>query len=118
MLIPYIQNAYLTQAATCNQGASLELLLSSAASLLYMGYPYIKYQLPAGPVCPSSHDLPWLSKPLILLIYTTTWLTPAQTQGIHPTLSQTSCNTCVTLTTWHNTHPPLGTSYPLLMTSV
>src|ERR1035438_6646775 len=101
-LVSYIQNTYLTQATTCNQGASLELLLSSTASLLYMGYHYVKYQLPAGPVCPSSHDLPWLSKPLILPIYTTTWLTPAQTQGIHPTLSRTLCNAHVSLTTWCN----------------
>ena len=28
--------AYLTMATTCSQGASIELLLSSAASLLYM----------------------------------------------------------------------------------
>src|ERR1035438_8649449 len=37
----------------------------------YTGYHYIKYQLPTGPMCPSSHDLAWLSKPLIPLIYST-----------------------------------------------
>src|ERR1700733_5592573 len=36
----------------------------------YTGYHYIKHLLPTGPMCPSSHDLPWLSKPLILLIFT------------------------------------------------
>ena len=69
----YIQLVYLTQAATCSCGASLELLLSSAASHnLYRGYHYVKYQLPTGPICPSSHDLPWLSKPLVHPIYPAT----------------------------------------------
>ena len=67
-------------------------------------------------MCPSSHDLPWLSKPLILLIYPTT--DHLQTQGIHPTLSQTSCNTCVTLTLQHNTHTTPEHNHPLLMMSV
>src|ERR1035438_10461337 len=83
---PYIQQVYLTQAAMCSQGASLELLLGSAASHnLYTGYHYIKYQLPAGPMCPSSHNLPWLSKPLVCLIY---FITADQhqhnPQGVHP----------------------------------
>src|ERR1035438_6062982 len=92
---PYIQQVYLTQAATCSQGASSELLLSSATSHnLYRGYHYIKYRLPAGPMRPSSHDLPWLSKPLVCPIYST--LT-SQYQGIHPTLSQTLCNTHITI---------------------
>ena len=58
----------------------------------------------------SSHDLPWLSKPLVPLIYTATQ--PTQTQGIHPTLSQTSCNTRVTLNIQHNAHPALGKLSP------
>src|SRR5271168_2607743 len=77
---------YLMTAATCSHSVSLELLLSSAASHNpYRGYHYIKYQLPTGPMHPSSHDLPWLSKPLVLQIYPSIMPPPHKPpQGILP----------------------------------
>src|ERR1700722_4024298 len=57
---------YLTQAAICNQGASLELLLSSHC-LTYStwGTTYIKHQLSPGPMFPSNHNMPFsCSSPL------------------------------------------------------
>ena len=55
---------------------------------------HVKYQLPTGPMHPSSHDLPWLSKPLIPLIYSTT---DCYKLRAPPAPSQTLCNTRVTL---------------------
>src|ERR1035438_2365795 len=83
---PYIQRVYLTTATTCSQGASSELLLSGAASHnLYTGYHYVKYRLPTGPMRPSSHDLPWLSKPFVLWIYPSIMPPPHKPhQGILP----------------------------------
>ena len=83
----YVQRLILLSAAHGSQSASLELLLSSHHftcthdSML----PAVKHQLPAGPMCPSSHDLPWLSKPLVHLIYSSTAdQHHHKPQGIHP----------------------------------
>ena len=97
---PYVQRAYLTQAATCSQGASLELLLSGTASHYTMGYHYIKYQLSTGPIHPSSHDLP-LSCPSPLSNQAPPHDLQRPSAG-----SATSSTVCVTL--HHEQPPPLA----------
>ena len=80
----YVQRLILLSVTHGSQSASLELLLSGHCftcthdSML----PAIKHQLPAGPMCPSSHNLPWLSKPLICPIYSLT-ADHHKPQGIH-----------------------------------
>ena len=105
----YVQRLILLLAAHGSQSASLELLLSGHCfacthdSML----PDIKHQLPTGPMCPSSHDLPWLSKPLVCLIYSSTAdQHHNKPQGIHPhphgphvTLVSPMCNARTTYET-------------------
>src|ERR1700678_4418572 len=78
-----------------------------------MGYHYVKYWLPTGPIRPSSHDLPWLSKPLVYPIYTTTDLHKLRA-SIPPSHR---CHVTLVLHhhSWHNAHTtpgPLGTIIP------
>ena len=51
---PYVQRAYLTQAATCSRGAGSELLLSSAAShTILWGVTITNIGCPLGPYVPA-----------------------------------------------------------------
>ena len=81
----------------CQLGTNSKQSLLCMYTWFYV--PAIKYQLPAGCMCPSSHNLPWLSKPLVCLIYSTL------TQYLYHLRTQSSpfswhpCNTCVTTVT-------------------
>src|ERR1022692_4658285 len=75
--------AYLTHSRSwqleCQLGTTSKRSPLRMYTLFYI--PSVKHQLPAGPMCPSSHNLPWLSKPLVRPIYSLT--ADHKSQGIH-----------------------------------